>query len=103
MAIVFVILILLNLAMNAMQTILNHRKQEPGPPAVKGKTGPANKTETHGKAEISDANPELFVLLTAAVMAAEGRTQAVRIRSLRLLNDSGSLWWKQVGRIENLQ
>ena len=102
MAIVFVILILLNLAMNAMRFLLAQRTREPVAPQVKKDTAPVKQTSAQDGPDSPDDNAQRIAVLTAAVMAAEGGTRAVRIRSLRLLHDSRS-FWKQAGKIENIQ
>lgn len=103
MAIVFIILILLNVAMNAMNVILN-RKQEQTKPGPRVKPAPASPEPKAEKAEPEqeNENPELIALLTAAVMAVEGRTEPVRIRALRLVSAQGAAW-KHAGRTESMQ
>ena len=107
MSIVFVILILLNLAMNAMNVILNRKSKEPeAPPRVKPAPAPtsvpAKEKEVNGESEKQEDNPELIALLTAAVMTAEGGTKPLRIRSLRLADGQGAAW-KSAGRSEGMQ
>ncbi|MCF8105685.1 MAG: OadG family protein [Desulfohalobiaceae bacterium] len=107
MSIVFVILILLNLAMNAMNAILNRKKKGPeAAPRVKPAPAPApvpaKENQVKGEPEKKDENPELIALLSAAVMAAEGGSRPVRIKSLRLAGGLGGAW-KTAGKTEGMQ
>ena len=86
MTTVFIILVLINLALNLMHSIfskMDRAEATPGATAAPKKAPPQADTQDHG---------HLVAVLTAAIAAAGETTAPFRVLSIKSVSDTGSGW-----------